>query len=349
MGDTRRRWSSLVGGPCHPRNVSQTFGRPASEPGAGWAVVDVETTGFHPRQARIVSVAALAVGDDGNVEGTFASLLNPGVDPGPTYVHGLTPEMLEGQPTFADVVDQLNGVLAGRTLVAHNVGFDYAFLAAEAELVGAELPVDTVMCTVELSRRLGLGTENLRLETVAAHWGITQMRPHDALDDALVLAQILKPSLAGARDRKAWLPVRPVTRRSWPNGQVTHDELRPLKLVAARLPCAYQNPGRFVADRPLVQGMRVALAAEVTHTYEELIERILQAGLAYTEGVEQQTSLVICNEAEPDQGRGHHAGEMGIPLVGDAEFMRLLEHVVGGAGVEDFADTTLNGDQFTLF
>jgi DNA polymerase-3 subunit epsilon len=329
--------------------VSQTFGRQATEPGAGWAVVDVETTGFHPRQARVVSVAALALGDDGNVEGSFSSLLNPGVDPGPTHVHGLTAEMLDGQPTFGEIVGQLNGVLEGRTLVAHNVGFDYAFLAAEAELVGAVLPVDTVMCTVELSRRLALGIENLRLETLAAHWGVTQMRPHDALDDALVLAQILKPSLAGALDRKAWLPVRPVKRRSWPNGQVTHDELVPLKSVAARLPCDFQNPGRFVAGRPLVQGMRVALSSEVTHTYEELIERILHAGLAYADIVDQQTSFVICDEAEPGQGRGYQAGEMGVPLLGDADFMTLVDGVVGGIGVEEFTDPTLGGDQFTLF
>jgi DNA polymerase III subunit epsilon len=329
--------------------VSQTFGRPAAEPGAGWAVVDVETTGFHPRQARVVSVAALALGDDGNVEGSFSSLLNPGVDPGPTHVHGLTTEMLQGQPTFGEIVGELNGVLEGRTLVAHNVGFDYAFLAAEAELVGAVLPVDTVMCTVELSRRLGLGIENLRLETLAAHWGVTQMRPHDALDDALVLAQILKPALAGAHDRKAWLPVRPVRRRSWPNGQITHDELMPLKSVAARLPCDFQNPGRFVAGRPLVQGMRVALSTEVTHTYEELIERILHAGLAYADIVDQQTSLVICDEAEPEQGRGYQAGEMGVPLLRDADFMTLVEGIVGGIGVEEFTDPTLSGDQFTLF
>ncbi|BDX29893.1 DNA polymerase III subunit epsilon [Mycobacterium antarcticum] len=329
--------------------MRQTFGRPATEPGAGWAVVDVETTGFHPRQARVVSVAALALGDDGNVENSFASLLDPGVDPGPTHVHGLTTEMLAGQPTFADVVGQLNAVLEGRTLVAHNVGFDYAFLASEAELVGAELPVDSVMCTVELARRLDLGVENLRLETLAAHWGVTQMRPHDALDDALVLAQILKPSLAGAHDRKAWLPVRPVRRRGWPNGQVTHEELLPLKTIAARLPCDFQNPGRFVAGRPLVQGMRVALSSEVSHTYEELIERILHAGLAYADVVDQQTSLVICDELEPDQGRGYQAREMGVPLVRDADFMSLLERVVGGTDVEAFSDATLTGDQFTLF
>jgi DNA polymerase-3 subunit epsilon len=320
-----------------------------SEPGAGWAVVDVETTGFHPGQARVVSVAALALGDDGNVEGTFSSLLNPGVDPGPTHVHGLTTEILEGQPTFAEIVDQLTDVLRGRTLVAHNVAFDYSFLAAEAELVGAELPVDTVMCTVELARRLELGTENLRLETLAAHWGITQMKPHDALDDAMVLAQILKPVLVRARERKVWLPLRPVSRRLWPNGQVTHEELRPLKMLASRLPCPHLNPGRFVTGRPLVQGMRVALSAEVTRTHEELIERIVDAGLSYTDNVDPETSLVICNEAAPEHGKGYQAHELGVPRVGDADFMRLLDTVVGGTDIEEFTDNTLGGEQFALF
>jgi len=297
----------------------------------------------------MVSIAALALGDDGNVEQSLYTLLNPGVDPGPTHVHGLTAEMLEGQPRFGDVVGDLVELLRGRTLVAHNVGFDYSFLAAEAEMVGAELPIDTAMCTVELSRRLELGTENLRLETLAAHWGITQMKPHDALDDALVLAQILKPVLVRARERKVWLPVRPLTRRQWPNGQVTHEELRPLKMLASRLPCPYLNPGRFVAGRPLVQGMRVALAAEVERTHEELIERIVHAGLSYADAVDQETSLVVCNDAEPEQGKGYQAHELGVPSVHDADFMRHLDAVVGGTTIDDFTDTTSAGDQFALF
>lgn len=331
------------------RRLTPSWGRPAEDAGSGWAVVDVETSGFRPGQARIVSIAALALGDDGNVEHSLYSLLNPGVDPGPTHVHGLTAEMLDGQPTFADIVDHLIELLDGRTLVAHNVGFDYSFLAAEAELVNRQLPTDTVMCTVELARRLDLGTDNLRLETLAAHWGVDQMRPHDALDDALVLAQILKPVLVRARERKAWLPVHPVTRRRWPNGLVTHDELRPLKAVASRLPCTYLNPGRYIAGRPLVQGMRVALSAEVNRTHEELIERILHAGLAYTDTVDVETSLVVCNDRRPEHGKGFHAAELGVPLVADEELLVHLDGVVGGTGIEEFTDTTLAGDQFALF
>ena len=325
------------------------WGRPAHEDGAGWAGVDVETSGFRPGQARVVSVAALALSDDGNVEKSLYSLLNPGGDPGPPHVHGLTAEMLEGQPTFADVVTDLSEVLRGRTLVAHNVGFDYAFLTAEAELVGAALPIDSVMCTVELARRLDLGLENLRLETLAAHWGVTQMKPHDALDDAMVLAQILKPVLVRAQERRKWLPVHPVTRRTWPNGLVTHDEFRPLKAMAARMPCPYAHPGRFVPGRPLVQGMRVALSAEVGHTHEELVERILHAGLAFTEAVDDFTSLVVCDVAAPEQGKGYLANELGVPTLSSTEFVRQLDTVIGGSAVEEFTEPSPSGDQFALF
>ncbi|EUA24702.1 exonuclease, DNA polymerase III, epsilon subunit family domain protein [Mycobacterium xenopi 3993] len=225
--------------------MATIWGRPATEPGAGWAVVDVETSGFRPGPARIISLAVLALDADGRVEQSVVSLLNPGVDPGPTHVHGLTAAMLEDQPQFADIVDDVVKLLDGRTLVAHNVAFDYAFLAAEAEFADAELPVDTVMCTVELARRLDLGVDNLRLETLAAHWGVAQQRPHDAFDDALVLSRVLPAALERARQRDVWLPVRPVTRRRWPNGRVTHDELRPLKMLASRMPCPYLNPGRM--------------------------------------------------------------------------------------------------------
>jgi DNA polymerase III subunit epsilon len=329
--------------------MSDTWGRPATEPDAGWAVIDVETSGFRPGQARVISLAVLGLDADGRVEQSVVSLLNPGVDPGPTHVHGLTSTMLEDQPQFSDIVGDVVEVLRGRTLVAHNVAFDYAFLAAEAELANAELPVDSVMCTVELARRLDLGIDNLRLETLAAHWGVTQERPHDAFDDALVLTGVLASALDRARERDVWLPVHPVTRRRWPNGRVTHDELRPLKVLASRMPCRYLNPGPYIGGRPLVQGMRVALAAEVGRTHEELVERILHAGLAYSDAVDKETSLVVCNDPTPEQGKGFLARKLGVPVLSDAAFMDGVRAVVGGTGMEEFADATELDQQLALF
>jgi DNA polymerase-3 subunit epsilon len=325
------------------------WGRPATDPDAGWAVVDVETSGFRPGQARVISLAALGLDAAGRVEQSVVSLLNPGVDPGPTHVHGLTAAMLEDQPQFGDIISDVVEVLRGRTLVAHNVAFDYAFLAAEAELTCTELPIDTVMCTVELARRLNLGVDNLRLETLAAHWGVTQERPHDAFDDALVLTGVLASALERARERDIWLPVRPVTRRRWPNGRVTHDELRPLKALASRMPCPYLNPGPYVRGRPLVQGMRVALAAEVRRTHEELVERILHAGLAYTDVVDGETSVVVCNDDAPEQGKGYQAQQLGVPVVSDAQFMDGVGTVVGGTSMEEFVDATAVDEQLALF
>ncbi|MCV7077129.1 DEDDh family exonuclease [Mycobacterium szulgai] len=329
--------------------MSHSWGRPASHPDQGWAVIDVETSGFRPGQARIISLAVLGLDAAGRIEQSVVSLLNPGVDPGPTHVHGLTAAMLEDQPQFADIVGDVVDVLRGRTLVAHNVAFDYSFLAAEAELTATELPVDTVMCTVELARRLDLGIDNLRLETLAAHWGVAQERPHDAFDDARVLTGILAAALDRARERDVWLPVHPVTRRRWPNGRVTHDELRPLKALASRMPCPYLNPGPYVMGRPLVQGMRVALAAEVRRTHDELVERILHAGLAYTDAVDRDTSLVVCNDVAPEQGKGYHARQLGVPVVSDAQFMDSVCAVVGGRNMEEFADATMVDEQFALF
>jgi len=325
-----------------------SWGSPVDEHDGGWAVLDVETSGFRPGHARIISLAALALNSDGTVAHSVSSLLNPGVDPGPTHVHGLTADMLAGQPSFAQIAAELVDMLHGRTLVAHNAAFDYAFLAAEAELAEVELSVDTVMCTVELTRRLSLGTENLRLETLAAHWGIRQLRPHDAFDDALVLSRVLTPAVARARERGVWLPVRPLTRRRWPNGRVTHDELRPLKMVASRIPCRWLNPGTHVPGRPLVQGMRVVLSAEVRRTHEELIERIMRAGFCYTDVLDSETSLVICNDPNAQHGRGFHARELGVPTISDAELMSALDSVIGGTSVEEFTDSTADG-QFALF
>src|ERR1700739_1529405 len=126
------------------------WGRPATEPERGWAVIAVETSGFRPGSARVISLAVLALDAEGHVEQSVVSLLNPGVDPGPTHIHGLTAEMLEDQPQFRHIRADVRERVGGRPLVAHNVPFDYGCLPAEAEMAAVELPIDSVMCTVEL-------------------------------------------------------------------------------------------------------------------------------------------------------------------------------------------------------
>jgi DNA polymerase-3 subunit epsilon len=176
----------------------------------GWVVVDVETTGTDPDTCRMLSLAALALAPDGAVLDTMSTLLNPGVDPGPTHIHGLTAKSLAGAPQFHDISTTLTTLLCGRTLVAHNADFDYGFLTAEAARARTGLPVEQLLCTVELAATLNLGLPNLRLATLADRYRIQQHRPHDALDDATVLARIFQQLLTLAARAGLPLPIRRV-------------------------------------------------------------------------------------------------------------------------------------------
>lgn len=106
-----------------------------------WALIDVETSGLIARRDRVLSVAVMTVSPDGEQTGEFSTLLNPGCDPGPVHVHGLTAERLQGAPTFDQVAGRIGAMLQDRVLVAHNAQFDYDFLAHEFARARLWLPV----------------------------------------------------------------------------------------------------------------------------------------------------------------------------------------------------------------
>ncbi len=172
-----------------------------------YAVVDVETSGLSPRVDRVLSVAVVHVAADGTVEHSWSTLLDPGCDPGPVHIHGLTRERLAGSPTFGQIVDSLTSLLAGRVFVAHNAVFDWQMIAAEAGRADLRLPVDRRLCTRALARQLDLQLPNLKLATLAAHWGIPQRRAHEAGEDAAVLAALLPKLLRLAASRAVDLPL----------------------------------------------------------------------------------------------------------------------------------------------
>ncbi|WP_327113611.1 TerD family protein [Streptomyces sp. NBC_01341] len=164
-----------------------------------WALVDVETSGLIARRDRVLSVAVITIGRDGEQTGEFSTLLNPGCDPGPVEVHGLTVERLRGAPTFDQVAGRIGAMLQDRVLVAHNAQFDYDFLAYEFARARTWLPVSQRLCTLALNRQVDPPTDDMKLGTLAAHYGVPQQHAHDALDDSRVLAGILRASLHAGR------------------------------------------------------------------------------------------------------------------------------------------------------
>lgn len=292
-----------------------------------WAVVDVETSGLVARRDRVLSVAVVTLDPDGEQTGEFSTLLNPGCDPGPVHIHGLTAERLRGAPTFDQVAGQIGAMLQGRVLVAHNAQFDYDFLAHEFARAGLWLPVAQRLCTLALNRRVDPPTDDLRLGTLAAHYGVTQLMAHDALDDSRVLAGVLRGTLRDAGRLDLPLPLVACPPRQ--DAQFTPQP--------PKAPCAFRNPGRLVADGPLIQGMKVAVTGQTATSRAELISRSATAGLNVMSSVSRHTSVLVMNDDASGSAKARRALAEGIPVIDESTFLRLLGHVQPGVPHEETA------------
>ncbi|MGW6571715.1 TerD family protein [Streptomyces sp. NPDC054945] len=285
-----------------------------------WALVDVETSGLIARRDRILSIAVLTFGPDGAPTGDFTTLVNPGCDPGPVHIHGLTAERLMGAPTFDQVAGRIGALLQDRVLVAHNAQFDYDFLAHEFARAGLHLPVARRLCTLALNRRVEPPTADLRLASLAAHYGVPQTRAHDALDDTRVLAGIFRASLAEAVRLDLPLPLVSCPPRQDPR-------FAP-KLPKA--PCAYRNPGPLKPGEPLVQGMKIAVTGETEIARIELVARSVASGLNVMTSVSRHTSVLVTNDANALSAKARRAVTEGVTVVDEHAFLTLLADVRPG-------------------
>lgn len=154
----------------------------------GFAVLDLETTGFSPaRGHRIVEIGVVLTDAQRAPVYEWTTLVDPRRSVGPTAIHGVTPAMVVDAPRFGDVADDLALLLENRVLVAHNARFDVAFLEAEWRRL-EQRPNLQPLCTMALARRRRLPA---KLSECCAALGLTNPDEHRALGDARVTAQVL--------------------------------------------------------------------------------------------------------------------------------------------------------------
>ena len=75
----------------------------------------------------------------GAIVDEFECLINPLRDPGPTWLHGLTPSILRDAPIFEDIALHLAALLDGAVVAAHNLSFDRRLLQLEFERAGVDI------------------------------------------------------------------------------------------------------------------------------------------------------------------------------------------------------------------
>ncbi|MFF7941768.1 TerD family protein [Nocardia gamkensis] len=291
-----------------------------------YTIVDVETSGLRAAQHRVLSVAALVLDADGRVAREFHTLVDPGCDPGPVHVHGLTAEILRGSPRFEHVRDALSALLTGRVMVAHNAHFDYGFLASEFGRTGADLPVGRRLCTLALARRVAPPTPDCKLDTLATYYGVPRSRAHDALDDTRVLAGVLRALVADA----ARLGITPPLLRCPPKENYQSARGLPIERTGPKTPCLFTYPGRLETGGALIQGMKVAFTGDTATDRDVLVSRAEAAGLEVSSAVSGRTSVLVTNAPNSATRKARRAGEVGTPVLSESRFLSLLDRVEPG-------------------
>jgi DNA polymerase-3 subunit epsilon len=140
---------------------------------------------------------------DGVATTVFETLINPerAIPPWVSRLTNISWDMVKDAPTFAEVCDQLLGVLDGRVFVGHNVNFDWRFVSAEIERVTGRRLTGRRLCTVRMARKMIPGLRRRSLDHVSMHYGIEITRRHRAGGDAFATAQVLLRMLDDARRR----------------------------------------------------------------------------------------------------------------------------------------------------
>ena len=155
-----------------------------------FAAIDFETA--NQELCSVCSVGIVVV-RNGIITDRFYSLIQP--EPnyysyGNSNIHGLTAKDTDNEKVFPDVWEQIESLIEGLPLVAHNKGFDESCLKAVFRVYQMDYPDYRFYCTLAESRRQLKHLPNHQLHTVAEDCNFILENHHNALADAEACAEI---------------------------------------------------------------------------------------------------------------------------------------------------------------
>ena len=160
-----------------------------------FATIDFETA--NNERTSVCSVGVVIV-RDGEIVDSFYSLIQP--EPNYynywcTQVHGITRHDTESAPVFPEVWKQIEPLIDGLPLVAHNKAFDESCLKAVFRCYQMDYPDYEFYCTYQAARRAFPNAENHQLHTISMLCGFRLENHHHALADAEACAWIAREIL----------------------------------------------------------------------------------------------------------------------------------------------------------
>ena len=167
-----------------------------------YTVFDTETTGLQPSAGdEIIQIGAARIVNNRLLrQEIFDQLVDPErpLKPESIQIHGITEDMLRGKPKIDVVLPAFHEFCADTVLIAHNAAFDMRFLQLKEARTGVRF-TQPVLDTLLLSAVVHPHQESHKLDDILDRLGIYIDSRHNALDDALVTAEVflkLVPLLA---------------------------------------------------------------------------------------------------------------------------------------------------------
>lgn len=158
-----------------------------------FTVFDLETTGLHPDEGdEIIAVGAFRIVNCRLLhDECFEQLVNPqrSIPWTSVKIHGIHPEMLEGQPTINEVLPRFHDFAKDTILVGHNAAFDMRFLKLKEGKTGVRFTYP-VLDTLLLSAAVHPAQEDHNLEAIAQRLGVRILARHTATGDALATGEL---------------------------------------------------------------------------------------------------------------------------------------------------------------
>ncbi|HEX2134155.1 MAG TPA: DEDD exonuclease domain-containing protein [Actinophytocola sp.] len=222
-----------------------------------FVVFDLETTGVSDEDT-ITEIGAVKV-RGGEVLGEFATLVDPGrgIPPEVVSLTGITDAMVHAAPRLDAVLPAFLEFAAGAVLVAHNAGFDTNFVRKACLRHGYRWGRPTVVCTVQLARRVLTREEapSCRLGTLAELLHARTKPTHRALADARATVDVFHTLL----ERVGSIGVQSLEELLDYIPEVTPEQRRK-RTMAAELPNA---PGVYLFRGPGEEVLYVGTATDL--------------------------------------------------------------------------------------
>ena len=163
---------------------------------------DVETPNHLGNRMSAIGITVI---EDGTIKDEFYSLFNPETyfEYFNTRLTGISEETVKDAPTFPELWPEIEPLMSGGLLVAHNAVFDMGVLKKCLQHYEIDWkPYVRYICTVQMGRRILPGISH-KLDVLCDYYGI-ELDHHQAASDSRACAKILLRYLEqGADIRKS--------------------------------------------------------------------------------------------------------------------------------------------------